>query len=456
MKYQRTLSALGAVLLAGFSLPASAGPGEEEVQQAAEAARQAAKAEQQATEAGQLAAEAQQRQAAVEAEAREAMAAAEEHQRSAQAAIERTRERAQRVAEQAERLNEEGQKARSEREAELAEMYEELRRTHRELQETTREVARVSREVARARSGSMTYIYQTTQRPVIGVVLGDADENGIRVIGVSPDGPAERGGVMQGDSIVALNRHELKTSIEDGVDGLRTALKGIEASEPVILTVKRKDRLVDLTIVPEVREPLGWHSITRFPSAPEAPGEFVTVERIVVPELDTEKLAEQIENIRIEISERAQPTAPGAPPPPSSHQLELHELSELGDTALWDTNFWFGLPMTRGLKLAEVNPGLGEYFKADRGVLVLKADDDNDLQLESGDVILDVGETAVNSPAEFMRALREVEPGEEVELAIKRERKNRTLKSTMPERKFGFFSPDQESGHTYKFNYSTD
>lgn len=435
MKHQKTLLALGTTLLIGFSLPVAASPGDE---------------------AAQKAAEANERQTRIETEYREALSVAEERQRAADAVIDRTRELAQQAAERAQRAKEESEKVRAAREAELAKMYDELNRTRKELQETTREVARVSREVARARSGSTTYVYRTTQRPVIGVVLGDDDENGIRVIGVTPDGPSERGGVMQGDVIIALDGQELEKGGAEGADELRTILRYIEAGKPVILTVKRNDRTVDLTVVPEVREPLGWHSITRFPSAPEAPGEVMTVERIVVPELDTEELAEQIENIRIEISERAHLAPPGAPAEPSAHQLELHELSELGDTALWDTSVWFGMPMTRGLKLAEVGPGLGEYFKTDRGVLVLKAEDDNELQLLSGDVILDVGTTAVNSPAEFMRALREVKPGEEVELAIKRERRNKTLKSTMPEQKFGFLSPDQEYGNRFRFNYSTD
>lgn len=439
MKYQHTLIALGSILLLGFSLPVSAGPGEEAAIQAAEA---------------------EQRQAEMRIEAREALAAAEAQQGAAQAAIERSREQAQRAAEQAQRLSEEGQKERAAREAELAKMYEELNRTRMELQETTREVARVSREVARARSGGKTFIYQSTQRPVIGVVLGDADENGIKVIGVTPDGPSERGGVMQGDVIIALGGQELETANVESVDGLRNALSGIEAGKPIVLTVKRNDRLVDLSVVPEVREPLGWHSITRFPSAPQAPGapgEVVTVERIVVPELDTEELAKRIEQITIEVSEHAKLAATRSPgEAPERYAFEFHELSEMGDSALHEATMWFGLPMTQGLKLAEVDSGLGEYFKTDRGVLVLKAEDDNELQLLSGDVILDVGTTAVNSPAEFMRALREIEPGEDVELAIKRERRNKTLKATMPERKFGYFSPDQEFGHVLHYSRSTD
>ena len=96
----------------------------------------------------------------------------------------------------------------------------------------------------------------------------------------------------------------------------------------------------------------------------------------------------------------------------SEYEIEFHDMSELGDFALHDANVWFGLPMARGLKLAEINPDLGAYFKTERGVLVLQAKADNDLQLISGDVILQVGDTEVNSPAEFMRALREFESGQ--------------------------------------------
>ena len=60
-------------------------------------------------------------------------------------------------------------------------------------------------------------------------------------------------------------------------------------------------------------------------------------------------------------------------------EIELHELSELGSFAIQDANPWFGIPMAQGLQLAEMNPGLGEYFKTDRGALVLKARAGNDL-----------------------------------------------------------------------------
>ena len=138
------------------------------------------------------------------------------------------------------------------------------------------------------------------------------------------------------------------------------------------------------------------------------------------------------------------------------YEFEFHDMSELGDRVLHQANGWFGLPMTQGLKLAEIDPGLGEYFKTDRGVLVLKAKADNDLQLESGDVILRVGDTEVNSPAEFMRALREVESGEELTIDIKRNRKDKTLKATMPEKQFSYFSPEITTQYNVQISTETD
>jgi len=225
-----------------------------------------------------------------------------------------------------------------------------------------------------------------------------------------------------------------------------------------------------MTVVPEIREPLSWQSVTRFPTAPRAPHvttsvspphspaapeSVITIERIVVPDIDTVEMTAKIDQMRTEIEKRrAMRESSMVAPADGEWEIELHEMSELGHVALEDANVWFGWPMAQGLQLAEIDPGLGEYFKTDRGVLVLKAKTDNDLQLESGDVILQVGDTEVNSPAEFMRALRSFESGDELVMNIKRNRKNRTLKATMPHDRTSFFLPADVESHTFTITSS--
>jgi len=453
MKYQNTLIVFTASLLLGTGAIAHASSDEQQANK---------------TEEDVL-------QTRLEADYEKAMAAAERERLGAEVSIEKAREQLQKASEQRELSARESAGARAAREAEMAKMDVELNQARRQLQETSREIARVNREVARARSDRYSAIYtvRTSERPMIGVILGDGTGKGVEVLGVSPDGPSERAGIKQGDIIVAVAGRELTTFDESGnaKEGLHIALHDIKADEPVVISVKREKQTLDLTVVPEVREPLTWQTITRFPTAPSAPvsvsaagapqapvtpGQVVGIEHIVVPEIDTVAMTAQIEQMRAEIEKRrAVREASRVAPMDDEWVFEFDEMSELGNRALQDANVWFGLPMAQGLQLAEIDPGLGEYFKTDRGVLVLKARADNDLQLESGDVILQVGDTEVNSPAEFMRALRGFNSGDELVMGIKRNRKNHTLKTVMPEGRTSFFLPGDGETHTFTITSSS-
>jgi len=418
--------------------------------------------------------EEKQLQAQLEAEYEKAMSTAEQQRLAAEASMEKAHEQLKQATEQRKLSTKQSVEARAEREAEMAKMREELTHARRQLQKTSREIALVNRELARARTDRHTasYVIRTSERPVIGVILGDANENGVEILGVSPDGPSERAGIKQGDVITAVGGRALNDidETDDAGDALRIAMRDVEADKPLIISVERGDKILDMTVVPEIREPLSWQSVTRFPTAPRAPHvttsvspphspaapeSVITIERIVVPDIDTVEMTAKIDQMRTEIEKRrAMRESSMVAPADGEWEIELHEMSELGHFALEDANVWFGWPMAQGLQLAEIDPGLGEYFKTDRGVLVLKAKTDNDLQLESGDVILQVGDTEVNSPAEFMRALRSFESGDELVMNIKRNRKNRTLKATMPDDRTSFFLPADVESHTFTITSS--
>jgi len=450
MKYRNTLMAFAAALIFGSATIASASPDDEAATKAEEA----------------------ELQAKLQAEYEKALSTAEQQNLAAETAVEKAREQLQLATQQRKLAARQGVEARALYEAEMSEMHEKLNHTHRQLQQTTREIARVNREVARARAGghSSSYVFRTSERPVIGVILGDSDDKGVAILGVSPDGPSDRAGIKQGDVIVAAGGRVLSEIDEEGDagNGLRIAMRDIKADEPLVISVERNDKVLDLTVVPEIREPLSWQSVVRFPTAPAspdspdappaaiAPETSITIERMVVPEINSAEMTLKIEQMRSEIEKRrAVREVSRVAPVDGEWEFEIHELSDMGNFALQDANVWFGFPMAEGLQLAEIDAGLGEYFKTDRGVLVLKARTDNDLQLESGDVILQVGDTRVDSPAEFMRALRSLDSGDELVMDIKRHRKDRTLKTIMPQGGTSFFVPGDGETHTFTITSSS-
>jgi S1-C subfamily serine protease len=190
----------------------------------------------------------------------------------------------------------------------------------------------------------------------------------------------------------------------------------------------------------------------RIPEIPEAlEAAQLAIERIEIPEIDEEALNQRLQEINEELRTRkflylspdgGEFTIDESLELPEGFELEIEELSELAEQALGETDIWFGLPHSQGLELAQINEGLGAYFETDRGVLVIHARDDNAYRLKSGDVVLGINETSIDSPADLMRALREIEPGSEIELTIKRDLQDETLKAVMPENRLGFRFPD--------------
>ncbi|MBT8059681.1 MAG: PDZ domain-containing protein [Gammaproteobacteria bacterium] len=321
---------------------------------------------------------------------------------------------------------------------------EELSRAHRELREATREVARAHRELAMTdRVHKTVRVVNLGDRAVIGLVLGRSTEDGVEVVGVSPDGPAERAGIQQGDIIVSLRGEALGG---DGRDrrSVHRIMAEVEDGEELAVSVLRDGESWDFTVVAARREPSSWQTMIRLPEVAEIEGlhgePHIVTETIRIPEIDEAAMAEHVEKLQKELKTHkfayAMPGG-GEFEFEGDFDIEVAEYSELADHAMREANIWFGLPQAQGLDLAEINEGLGAYFKTDRGVLVIRAREDNAYGLESGDVILEVGETTVDSPADMMRALRELEPGSELELKIKRDRKNRTLTAVMPENRLG-------------------
>ena len=277
------------------------------------------------------------------------------------------------------------------------------------------------------------------------MVLGQSNEKGVPVLGVSPDGPAERAGIRQGDVIVGMMGKPLTGGSEDPRAVLAEVMDGVKVGDELNVTVLREDSEEVFTVKADRREPFSWQSIVRLPTAPDAPdapGAPHVIRRIDLPEIDRAELREKLEAMEselrnIEVIVNTDKIARIAHGDGESWEYRFETFSDLGGDVLTEANVWFGLPATRGLKMAEVNEDLGQYFDVDSGVLVLSAREDNDLQLRSGDVIMSVGDQAVSRPADVIRALREWEPGASIDIAIKRDRRETTLEVVLPERSIG-------------------
>lgn len=238
-------------------------------------------------------------------------------------------------------------------------------------------------------------------RPRLGISLsgdqgGEVNRQGARIESVMEDGPAARAGLQEGDIITEIGGISLVEVLSDRDDEAEAAA---DAAPPVarLLVLVRELDPGDSVIVRYLRE-----------------GEVRSAE-VVVEELgprisvwtdgDEDGMRFRFQAPRAPDAPRViiRPRAPEAPPRPA---------------LAWGVCM-FG-SCDGGLELAELNSGLAEYFGSGSGALVLEVPDGSDLGLESGDVILAVGDREVEDVAQVRRILSSYGEGEEVRFRVMR------------------------------------
>ncbi len=265
--------------------------------------------------------------------------------------------------------------------ADEADLEQRLEDAQRRLEEAAREVAELSSE---AGSPGMFREFEfrlppPTHRAMLGVNLGGSEQGGgVRVNGVSPGGPAEEAGVRTGDVIVAIQAKPVTTGRE-----LVQVMEAIEPGDKVALEIKRDGKPVKIAVEARPLDRVLFVGNAGMPALPMIQG--------------------------------------------------LQDLPPMAGVALAGNSHWL-LDEWGDAELASLTPGLGRYFGAEQGVLVVRAPEDSSLGLQDGDVIVTIGGREPQDGRHAMRILRSYQPGEAVELRILRDRRAQSLRTTVPKR----------------------
>lgn len=103
-----------------------------------------------------------------------------------------------------------------------------------------------------------------------------------------------------------------------------------------------------------------------------------------------------------------------------------------------------------GVQMNDLTEQLGEFFGVEdgKGVLIVKVEEDSPAEkagLKAGDVVVESDKKSIDDTRELQRAVGRVEPGEQMQLTVLRDRRKRSITVEVGEaddRFFGSFVPD--------------
>lgn len=279
----------------------------------------------------------------------------------------------------------------SETEAREAEVARKLNEAERQMAEAARQIAELTAErLPQLREIQRHIEIIGDDRPRLGVNIGEVSDEGpaegVRVIGVTPGSAADDAGLRTGDIITAINEEPM--SADDPADATRLVLDfmaGVEDGDVLEVEYLRDGKIGTVEVEPR-------HVEIRAFGLRGSPKDFS------MPLMREFELAP-----------------------------DMAEKFHRSFSFSWPGNVW------ADMELVDLNEGLGKYFGADSGVLVVSAPESNALQLQDGDVIRKIDGREPKSVRHAMRILSSYQPGENLELQILRDKKQRTLDIEMPD-----------------------
>jgi PDZ domain len=283
------------------------------------------------------------------------------------------------------------------------------------------------------RGGCETVLRRYGHRPVIGVVLAPDETRGVRIAGVTPEGPADRAGIKAGDRMIAINGVEIEGSnAQSRVENARRTLLGFKSKDTVQIHYEREERRLDASMKPKLDARLMILANDGRVLRPKAD--------VAVRRDGQGRVGVVTDGIGLQMPGDKTPTAPSSKDA-LGHPVQIAGINPIRDLLI-DPDCDEGRPCSslrlseafrwNGFNLATVDPQLGRYFGATEGVLVLSS---SPLlpELQAGDVIRMVDGLAVTTPRAVMDALRSKPAESVVEFDLIRDRRSTSARIKLPE-----------------------
>jgi len=258
-----------------------------------------------------------------------------------------------------------------------------------QMRQAEERLAEAAARVAELSSSRLPYITRrihASPHPVMGITVGGDEREGpvegATVSAVTPGSAAAEAGIRTGDVITAINGESM--SADDGEKAIRKLLDfmmGVEEGDTLDVEYLRSGKTASVAVRPQ--------------TIPDRSFALRSGNRtFAVPAI---------------------PAAPGAPHAPGFF------------------SFFAGGGSWGDMEMVSLTEDLGRYFGTDKGLLIVRAPEDENLKLRDGDVIRSIDGREPASVTHAMRILGSYQSGETLEIEIMRDKKRLTVSVEMPD-----------------------